>query len=311
MKHIGGKKSVRIKIYLNWPKWCLEKCFAIYIYLWRKYDSFQPKKEVFFLSSYWRYSKGLFVMFSVVKHQEGIEEKKVTFVTFLPMQWKIHLFFSFFFSNVGIFIQSMSCQKNCVVIRNMFLTNIVVVYDFASKIMFCKWSLMIAVSKSSKTLTITMFPCFKPTHVRGVLVVIRKYLFYANLPVVLHKSLLHASTCTFQTGVNSNSWCLWFHSWNRDNVHFLSLLVWMLQVANLANAKWCKKTEKWLKPWHMVLIWEYSARVFQLIPTWQGLVAFQKALDKRNLSIGRVKHVTFSSNFWGGQIHRDTDHELI
>ena len=149
-------------------------------------------------------------MFSVVKHQEGIEEKKSHLRLFCPCNERFIYFFHFFFSNVGIFIQSMSCQKNCVVIRNMLLTNIVVVYDFASKIMFCKWSLMIAVSKSSKTLTITMFPCFKPTHVRSVLVVIHKYLFYANLPVVLHKSLLHASTCTFQTGVNSNSWCLWF-----------------------------------------------------------------------------------------------------
>ena len=29
------------------------------------------------------------------------------------------------------------------------------------------------------------------------------------------------------------------------------LLTHMLLVANLAYTKWCKKTEKWLKPWHM------------------------------------------------------------
>ena len=33
-----------------------------------------------------------------------------------------------------------------------------------------------------------------------------------------------------------------------------------------------QKPERWLKPWHMVLIWEYSARALQWIPTWQNLV---------------------------------------
>ena len=41
----------------------------------------------------------------------------------------------------------------------------------------------------------------------------------------------------------------------------------MLLVANVANAKWCKK--KWLNPGTWVLIWEYSARAIQWIPTWQ------------------------------------------
>ena len=53
---------------------------------------------------------------------------------------------------------------------------------------------------------------------------------------------------------------------------------------------------KWLKPWHMVLIWEYSARAIQWIPTWEGLDGFQKslryyALDESSLSIGRVKSI--------------------
>ena len=44
----------------------------------------------------------------------------------------------------------------------------------------------------------------------------------------------------------------------------------MLVVANLANTKWCKKPEKWLKPWQMGT----HRRAIQWIPTWQGLEEF-------------------------------------
>ena len=49
-----------------------------------------------------------------------------------------------------------------------------------------------------------------------------------------------------------------------------------------------------------VLIWEYSARLFQWIPTWQGFNGFQKtslhpfALDKSSLSIGRFSLLMLS-----------------
>ena len=57
--------------------------------------------------------------------------------------------------------------------------------------------------------------------------------------------------------------------------------------------KMMHKTEKWLKPWHVVFIWECSTRAFQWLPTWQGLDGFEKslyscALDKGSLSNGRV-----------------------
>ena len=44
-------------------------------------------------------------------------------------------------------------------------------------------------------------------------------------------------------------------------------------------------------PGKWVLTWEYSARAFIWIPTWQGLDVFQKSLclDQRSLSIGKVK----------------------
>ena len=64
--------------------------------------------------------------------------------------------------------------------------------------------------------------------------------------------------------------------------------------ANLVNTKWCKKPEKWRKPWQMVLIRECSARAFQWIPRWQGLDGLQHFLyffpmDERSLSMERVK----------------------
>ena len=78
---------------------------------------------------------------------------------------------------------------------------------------------------------------------------------------------------------------------NAIKIIFLTLL---LLVANFVNTKWRKKAEKWPTPWHMVLIWEYLARAFKWIPTWQGLDGFQKSLrscasDESSLSIGRVK----------------------
>ena len=52
---------------------------------------------------------------------------------------------------------------------------------------------------------------------------------------------------------------------------------YMMLVANFANAKWCKKELKndW-NPGIWILIWEYSARAIQWIPTWQGIEGFQK-----------------------------------
>ena len=82
-----------------------------------------------------------------------------------------------------------------------------------------------------------------------------------------------------------------------NNLTFYAYRVWfpltlMLLVANLANTKWSKKPENW-NPGTWVLIWEYSARAMQWIPTLQGLDSFQKslhpcALDKSSLSIERV-----------------------
>ena len=70
-------------------------------------------------------------------------------------------------------------------------------------------------------------------------------------------------------------------------------LTFMLLVANFANSKWCEKPENDWNPSKWVLMWEYSVRAIQWIPTWKGL-GFQKYLgpdawDESSCSIGMVK----------------------
>ena len=62
----------------------------------------------------------------------------------------------------------------------------------------------------------------------------------------------------------------------------------ILQIQN--NAKTLKNHQN---PGKWVLIWKYSVRAFQWVPTWQGLDGFQRflrscALGECSLSIGRV-----------------------
>ena len=87
----------------------------------------------------------------------------------------------------------------------------------------------------------------------------------------------------------------------------MNVLTLMLVMANLANAKLCKKTENDCNPGKWILIWEYSVRAIQWIPTWQGLDVFQKslhfsALDEGSLSMECVK---------GGAEDRDLSKHLI
>ena len=67
-------------------------------------------------------------------------------------------------------------------------------------------------------------------------------------------------------------------------------LTLMLLVANLANTKWSKKPEKWLKPWHMgthlrVLSESYPTNT-NMIDSSKSLCSC--ALDESSLSIGNV-----------------------
>ena len=76
-------------------------------------------------------------------------------------------------------------------------------------------------------------------------------------------------------------------------------------LANLANTKWYKKPLKMNRNpciWVLwVVIWEYSVRTIQWMPTWQGLDVFQKsfclcALDESSLSNRMVNLSTASFN---------------
>ena len=76
----------------------------------------------------------------------------------------------------------------------------------------------------------------------------------------------------------------------------------MLLVPKLTNTKCDKKQQVKMTETlahTLALILEYSARAFQLIPTWQGLTGFQKplcpcALNEISLRIGRVKPIQTS-----------------
>ena len=65
-------------------------------------------------------------------------------------------------------------------------------------------------------------------------------------------------------------------------------------MANLANTKWCKKPDKWLKPWHIGTHLRVIGESYPINTNMTGLrIAFQIFLhncawDKSSLSIGRV-----------------------
>ena len=65
-------------------------------------------------------------------------------------------------------------------------------------------------------------------------------------------------------------------------------LTLMLLLANFANTKFSKKLKNDWNPGKWVLIWEYSERAFQWVPTWQGLGVFQKSL--RPCALNRMEH---------------------
>ena len=50
----------------------------------------------------------------------------------------------------------------------------------------------------------------------------------------------------------------------------------MLLVANLAKAKWCKKTWKWLKPWHMGTYLRVLSANYPINPNMTGFRCFSK-----------------------------------
>ena len=81
----------------------------------------------------------------------------------------------------------------------------------------------------------------------------------------------------------------------RRHLNCLCDLTLMLVVANFANSKWYKNLKYDPNHGKWVLIWEYSARAFQWVPTWQDLDDFHVflhscVLNKNNLSIRRVKY---------------------
>ena len=67
------------------------------------------------------------------------------------------------------------------------------------------------------------------------------------------------------------------------------ILTLMLLVTNLAKTIWCKIIKKkYWNPGIWVLIWEYSARPIQWVPTQQSLDGFQKSLHSCALNISSL-----------------------
>ena len=89
-----------------------------------------------------------------------------------------------------------------------------------------------------------------------------------------------------------------FISWPSDpDRSTLSLLLsLMLLLASFTSTKLCKKAEKLPSPGKRVLIWGYSARAFQWIPTRQGLEGFQKYLRTCASDENKPQH-------WKGYMH--------
>ena len=71
-------------------------------------------------------------------------------------------------------------------------------------------------------------------------------------------------------------WIPYFLHEHRGYRNYRNRLTLMLLVANSVNTKWSKKPENYWNCGKWVLIWEYSARAIQWIPTWQGFDGFQK-----------------------------------
>ena len=90
-----------------------------------------------------------------------------------------------------------------------------------------------------------------------------------------------------------------FRPWCYDTAHYSWCLLSSDESFSCWNLIWSKendvkKTENDWNSGQWVLIWEYSVRAIQWIPTRQGLDGFPKSLypcasDERRLSLGRVK----------------------
>ena len=88
----------------------------------------------------------------------------------------------------------------------------------------------------------------------------------------------------------------------------LNLFITLL-VANLANTKWCKNSEKSLKPWQMVTDLRVLIKSFHMNTNLTGFGWFSRslqscALNESSLTIGRVKAQMPWVSVLGNKQHR-------
>ena len=146
-------------------------------------------------------------------------------------------------------------------------------------------------------------------------VIVKKYIldpddnFWRNSCIIVLTSFLLrflSLSLSYHMITIYNSWPLHVYC-TPHCIYFHFVLTLMLLVANFTNIKWCKKMKNDQNPRKWVLIWEYSKRAFQWVPTWHGLDVFQRflhfcALGECTLSIVRVKYSSCSICIWSAHM---------
>ena len=94
------------------------------------------------------------------------------------------------------------------------------------------------------------------------------------------------------TSVSSTKHIFWLPQLSLDLLSKHSCLTLMPLGADLANTKWCKKTKKWPKPWHMGSHLRVLSESYPINTKMTGF----RTPDERSLSIGRVKTIEILCN---------------
>ena len=109
------------------------------------------------------------------------------------------------------------------------------------------------------------------------------YVHSQNMSVeaIYRKSkLIHAAVCYDSSHITAHDWTVY--------------LTLTLLVANFANANWCKKLEKWLKPWQMGTHLKELRESYPMNTNMTGFRFSKKkkncALDEISLSIEKAKN---------------------
>ena len=113
-----------------------------------------------------------------------------------------------------------------------------------------------------------------------------------GLKTLLHSFSILLCEKILHSAVKVHFWFLMYSSSEHLAFRQRILCIGWIMAIKCGQYEMMQKSEKWLKPWHMVTHLTALSESFEM--TWQGLHVFQKslchcALDEISLSIGRVK----------------------